>query len=377
METENKKILSIIIPTYNAANFLDKGLSTYVMMAQNQKFNEKVYEAAKEDRLSEVDADMDMMNKLEVLIVNDGTKDDSVEVAQKFVDRFPGTFKIINKQNGGHGSAINTGVEHATAKYFKCVDADDWVYTDALARTIQILEKEDFDALIQSFITYDISKDLWEPRDIHCEKSDRLYNLKEIVDMWEALDYGMSFHGITYNTSFYKKLRYKLIEGVFYEDQEYATIPLSYAEKVRLLDDELYVYRLGDVNQSVSTQSQLARLPHFEAVLFKMLEHEKNLDELPEGGREMWTRKISMFLGSLFHILFIKNPDKKSQRKYAKQLMNRIKAKSPYIYSQSKNKYRGFVILNRMHMNEKTYETKFATFLDFLRRKFRVHRLYG
>ena len=152
------KILSIIIPTYNAAQFLDKGLSTFIM------------------------EDKEMMDKLEVLIVNDGTKDNSVEVAQKFVDRYPNTFKIINKENGGHGSAINTGVENVTGKYFKCVDADDWVYTDALERTMKILEKEDFDALIQSFITYDISKDLWEPRDIHCDNTDRIYNLKEIVD---------------------------------------------------------------------------------------------------------------------------------------------------------------------------------------------------
>ena len=187
----------------------------------------------------------------------------------------------------------------------------------------------------------------------------------------------MSFHGVTYNAQFYKSLGYKLIEGVFYEDQEYATIPLSYAKRIRLLDDELYVYRLGDVNQSVSTQSQLSRLPHFEAVLFKILEHEKNLDKLPEGGRELWTRKISMYLGSLYHILFIKNPDKKSQRKYAKELTMRIKQKSPYIYSRIKNKYRGFVLLNKVHMDEKTYETKFAGFLDFMRRVFKIHRLYG
>ncbi len=377
MDTENKKILSIIIPTYNASQFLNKGLSTYVITKNPQKENTAIIEAANNGRLDEIEADMEMMDKLEVLIVNDGTKDNSVEVAQKFVDRFPNTYRIVNKPNGGHGSAINKGVENVSGKYFKCVDADDWVYTDALARTVKLLETEDFDALIQSFITYDISKDLWEPRDIHCDDSDRLYNLKEIVDMWEAVDYGMSFHGVTYNTAFYKSINYKLIEGVFYEDQEYATIPLSYAKNIRLLDDELYVYRLGDVNQSVSTQSQLSRLPHFEAVLFKMLDHEKNLDKLPEGGRELWTRKISMFLGSLFHILFIKNPDKKGQRKYAKKLMHRIKEKSPYIYDQIKNKYRGFVFLNKFHMDEKTYETKFADFLNFMRKVFKIHRLYG
>ena len=63
--------------------------------------------------------------------------------------------------------------------------------------------------------------------------------------------------------------------------------------------------------------------------------------------------------------------------KYAKELTMRIKQKSPYIYSQIKNKYRGFVLLNKFHMDEKTYETKFAGFLDFMRRVFKIHRLYG
>ena len=121
---------------------------------------------ATEGRFEEIDIDKAILDKLEVIVVNDGTPDKSVEVAQKFVDWYPDTFVIVNKTNGGHGSAINTGVEHVRGKYLKVVDADDWVDTLALKKlitTLQVLEaaqeKQDtrvMDAMLMSYTTYDL-----------------------------------------------------------------------------------------------------------------------------------------------------------------------------------------------------------------------------
>lgn len=163
------KILSIIIPTYNAEKFLNKGLSSFLVCrdtdAQTAQHNCKM---ATEGRFEEIDIDKAILDKLEVIVVNDGTPDKSVEVAQKFVDWYPDTFVIVNKTNGGHGSAINTGVEHVRGKYLKVVDADDWVDTLALKKlitTLQVLEaaqeKQDtrvMDAMLMSYTTYDLQK---------------------------------------------------------------------------------------------------------------------------------------------------------------------------------------------------------------------------
>lgn len=153
------KILSIIIPTYNAEKFLNKGLSSFLVCrdtdAQTAQHNCKM---ATEGRFEEIDIDKAILDKLEVIVVNDGTPDKSVEVAQKFVDWYPDTFVIVNKTNGGHGSAINTGVEHVRGKYLKVVDADDWVDTLALKHLVEYLEHVDSDAVIQSFRYYDISR---------------------------------------------------------------------------------------------------------------------------------------------------------------------------------------------------------------------------
>ncbi len=348
-----EKLLSIIIPTYNAEQFLDKGLPTFIM---------------EDERL---------MNALEVIVVNDGTPDNSVEVAQKYVDQYPNTFSIVNKENGGHGSAINEGVRHITGKYFKVIDADDWVDTQALIRLMEILEQEDFEALIQSYTTYDISKDEYESRLVQVEDYNRLYNLQELLERWDDIYLGMSFHGVLYNTEFYKKQNYELVEHAFYEDQEYSTIPLCWATKIRVLNDELYIYRIGDVNQSVSTESQLRRLPDFEKVLFKMLEFESRLEELPIGGKEHWDKKLSKYMADIYQITLVKNPDKKGKRKYIKDLNRRLNEKSPRVYNGVKNKYRVFVILNRLHMSDETYNNQFARLLGWARKHFHVHKLYA
>lgn len=349
-----EKTLSIIIPTYNAEKFLDKGLTSFIM------------------------DDAELMNKLEVIVVNDGTPDNSVVVAQKYVDKYPHVFSIINKENGGHGSAINVGVDNLTGKYFKVIDADDWVDTAALERLIKYLEEVDtFEALITSYTTYDISKDEYESRKVKVDDYNRIYNLEELMEHWADVHLGFSFHGVLYNSNFYKQQNYRLVEKAFYEDQEYATIPLSWATQIRVLDDELYIYRIGDVNQSVSTESQLRRLPDFEKVLWKMLEFEPQLDKLPAGGKKHWTRKLSKYMADIYQITLVKNTDKKGKREYIKNLNAQLQAKSPYIYGCVKNKYRVFVVLNRLHMSDEVYNNQFSKLLKWSKKVLRVDRLYG
>ena len=236
------KILSIIIPTYNAEKFLNKGLSSFLICRNTDETTAyHNYVSAKDDRFEEIDVDMNMLDKLEIIVVNDGTPDNSVSVAQRFVNWYPGTFKIINKENGGHGSAINIGVEHVSGKYFKVVDADDWADTLALKHLINSLEHTEADAIIQSFRYYDISKNEYRPADIKVPDFNREYGLNDVLNMWDDVYDGLSFHGVLYNTAFYKSLNYSLAEHVFYEDQEYATVPFSFAETIRFVEEELYV----------------------------------------------------------------------------------------------------------------------------------------
>ena len=102
------KILTITVPAYNVEMYLDSILPTFL--------------------------DDQILDVIEIFIVNDGSEDKTKEIGQRYVDQYPGIVYLIDKENGGHGSAINKGIELATGKYFKVVDGDDWVDTKELDR---------------------------------------------------------------------------------------------------------------------------------------------------------------------------------------------------------------------------------------------------
>ena len=357
--------LSIIIPTYNAEKFLDKGLPSLILEDENKR------------------------KQMEVLVVNDGTPDNSVAVAQTYVDEYPDLFRIVNKENGGHGSAINTGVEHATGQYMKVMDADDWFDTETLSHVIDLLDEleqsEAVDAVLLSYKTYNLELealqlDPYESKDIRIENISKsateftkgsihapIVSLKEIMENWDDMYWGLTFHGMLYNRQFYKSLNHKLIEGVFYEDQEYATIPLAHASRIALFPEELYEYRIGDVNQSISMKSCLNRLSHYEAVIMRLLDAEAESDTFPEGGKEYWATKTEKFTDDYFQLCLIRNPDKKMLRGRMKDFERQIAEKSPFVYNRIRKNLKAFYWLNKLHMSEETYENKFIPMLHKVR----------
>ena len=79
------------------------------------------------------------MDEIEVLIINDGSNDQTVNICQEYVNKYPNVFRLINKENGGHGSTINKGIKIAKGKYFKPIDGDDWIKTTNLPKIIKII----------------------------------------------------------------------------------------------------------------------------------------------------------------------------------------------------------------------------------------------
>ena len=125
------KVLTIVFPSYNVELYLDKALKSY----SDIRFNEL----------------------LQVIIVNDGSTDSTIKIAQNYVQEYPEIFCIINKQNGGHGSAINAGIEKASGKYFRVIDGDDWVNSDNLYEMLIKLQNIDDDIVCDVKREIDIS----------------------------------------------------------------------------------------------------------------------------------------------------------------------------------------------------------------------------
>ena len=109
----DEKILTVTVPSYNVQAYLEDCLESFV--------------------------NSEVMDDIEVLIVNDGSSDDTATIAERYVSKYENTFRLINKENGGHGSTINTGAREARGKYFKVVDGDDWVDTILLSYVLLLV----------------------------------------------------------------------------------------------------------------------------------------------------------------------------------------------------------------------------------------------
>lgn len=217
----SKKILSVSIASYNVEKFLDQTLESCLVP--------------------------EIMDRLEVIIVNDGSKDGTADVAKKYTEKWPDTFILVDKENGGYGSTVNAGIKTATGKYFRLLDGDDWFDKDGLREFIGILEQAQEDMVIARF------RRVFES-DGHTEERDEGENVPFVTGTFDELPDKAWFtmHAITYRTSLLKENNITITERCFYTDQEYDLLPLRWVNTVRIAPVTVYCYRIGRGEQSVS-----------------------------------------------------------------------------------------------------------------------------
>ena len=229
------KILSIVIPSYNVEKYLEQTLESF---------------------LAE-----EILDDIEVLVVDDGSKDSTAEIGKKYELKYLGSIRVISKENGGHGSTINRGIQECTGKYFKVVDGDDWVNTADFIKLVNLLKKCDADYVVANY---------YEVNDQTGEKTPKTYeNLKNVLldeicagvcdsGYWEfneAASKGQpSMHALIFKSSILKENRIHLDEHSFYVDVEYILYPLPFIKSVAYFDLYVYMYRLAQATQSVSMQ---------------------------------------------------------------------------------------------------------------------------
>ena len=317
------KILSFIIPAYNSQDYLRKCLDSMIV-AQ-------------------------LLEKLEIIVVNDGSTDDTPNIAQSFVDRYPNTVRLITQENKGHGGALNTGCAAATGKYLKVVDADDWVVTENLDAYIRALEVCSSEVVLTHHHTIDIGTGEIKNWRSYPDVFGKAYSFEEVMANWKAFDRSLTFHGITYNREFYQKHGSALMEHVYYEDHQYATFPCCQASGITPLDMFIYEYRIGDVSQSVSENNQCKRLGHTEAVIDRMTEQFLALPE--NAGKAYAAMKIQGLLMSYMTTVLLVYPNRKNGRNLGKRMMEKCRSRAKQVALLAKPKYNVFVLMNYLHFN--------------------------
>ena len=226
------------------------------------------------------------------------------------------------------------------------------------------------DAVLMSYRSYVLQRentDEYPYDDKYITKNGGPYNAgyvdEHLYDFW----WGLSLHGVIYNTQFYRNTGLTLSEGVFYEDQEFSIIPMAYAESIYAYDKALYEYRVGDVNQSVSIESSLKRLDHYEKVIMKLIEAGRDAEHFSIGGKQLWFDKTSKFINDYLQLCLIRNTDKKQLRKRMKLFVSQIEKKNTDMYKCVNKNYKVFCMLNKMHMSDKVYQNYFIRLLHIVR----------
>ncbi len=223
------KLISFVIPCYNSEAYMQKAIDS-------------VLQAKKE---------------AEVIIVNDGSKDNTLKIARKYAKKYPDIIKVVDKENGGHGSGVNAGLKIATGKYFKVVDSDDWLDGASLKEVIKTLKKTDVDMLIVNYV-YEKEGDQREMGYTKVIPNRQLITWQD-VGKFHSSQY-LLMHSVIYKTSILKEIKLELPEHTFYVDNIFVYFPLPYIKTMYYLDVPLYRYFIGRSDQSVNEEIMVKRV---------------------------------------------------------------------------------------------------------------------
>lgn len=230
------KYISFAIPCYNSESYMEHAIESILKGGED----------------------------VEIIIVNDGSMDGTSEIAKQYERKYPTIVKAIDKENGGHGDAVNTGLKHATGLYFKVVDSDDWVDEGALEKILSVLhelvEKQTLiDMLVSNYVYEKVGAK--HKKVIHYRNvmpQDRIITWKEMGHF--RLAQYILMHSVIYRTELLKMCKLELPKHTFYVDNIYVYYPLPHVKTFYYLDVNFYRYFIGREDQSVNEKNMIKRI---------------------------------------------------------------------------------------------------------------------
>lgn len=222
--------------------------------------------------------DEEGMRQLEVLVVNDGSKDSSSKIAHEYQNKYPETFKVIDKDNGNYGSCINRGLKEATGKYVKILDADDWFINTNFGLYIKYLSQIDVDMVLSSGIIINEYGNTIGGLGIPFRWSFKKYSV-ETLNMKQRTSIQM--HCVAYKTDMIRQIEYIQLEGISYTDQLWVTYPIAAVKSYAVFNRDLYMYLVGRDGQTMNVSVQNKKFNDEILVSYRIIdwieEHPKSL----------------------------------------------------------------------------------------------------
>ena len=235
--------------------------------------------------------DEEEMKQLEVLVINDGSKDSSSQIAHEYQERYPDTFRVIDKENGNYGSCINRGLMEAKGGYVKVLDADDWFDKSSFEEYLRCLKVVDVDVVVTNVcflnndgvLSYNTKK----------FPKNKILNVEEMTALW--------IHYVTYSLDVFKSLNYHQTEGISYTDEEFVYFPIMNVRTFYYLPVYLYRYFLGRDGQTMNINIWKRDFSQEIIVSKNLLTHWKNNSTLYGIAKRAMKDKIIVHINHFFH----------------------------------------------------------------------------
>ena len=230
------KLLTITVPCYNSEKYMQKCIDSLLTGGED----------------------------VEILIVDDGSTDGTAGIADEYAERYPSIVKVIHKENGGHGSGVNAGIENASGLFFKVVDSDDWVLDTAYQKVLETLRMfaggdQVLDMLVANYV-YEKEGEKRKKviRYKHVLPENEVFTWKD-VHRFHKGQY-ILMHSVIFRTKLLRDCGLKLPEHTFYVDNLFVYEPLPYVKNMYYLDVNFYRYYIGRADQSVNEKVMIGRI---------------------------------------------------------------------------------------------------------------------
>ncbi len=242
-------------------------------------------------------------NDAEIIVVNDGSSDDTEKIANEYAVLYPGIVKVITKQNGGHGSAINTGLQNATGKYFYTVDADDWLEVGALEKLIRTMKGVGEQGTEPDLYLVNYVYDQFEENKRHTIHYRNVFPKMKLFEWKDSKIFNpvqfIMLHSTIHKTEVLRSTGIVLPEHTFYVDNILVYNALPYFKTIFYIDIDLYKYYIGRADQSVNYDNMIARVDQYIRVL-KIMIQAHHLDNIED---DKLRRYMYSYLAAIFTIV--------------------------------------------------------------------------
>ena len=312
------KVLSVAIPCYNSAEYMSHAIDTLLTGGDD----------------------------IEIIVVDDGsTKDNTLEIAKDYEKKFPTIVKAIHQENGGHGQAVNTGLDNATGVFFKVVDSDDWVDTEALSKVMDLLRlvirgNKSLDMLICNYVYEKVGEEPSPMKYKGCLPENKFFTWSDVGKIKNSQYILM--HSVFYRTGLLKEIGLKLPEHTFYVDNIFVYTPLPYVKTMYYMNVDFYRYFIGREDQSVNEKVMISRIDQ-QIKITKIMIDSHDLSKIKEPKLKRYMTNYLAMMMTICTVFLIKSGKAENLEK-KKEIWRYLKKENPKMNRMIKHTLLGVIM---------------------------------